>query len=164
MFDRLAPMIQEGKVRVGGQSDRKSLFIAPTLLEDVPEKAKAMQEEIFGPILPVMSFTNTEEVFERINANEKPLAFYYFGKKSKGREMIEKSTSGGACINDALIHLACSNIPFGGVGNSGMGSYHGYKSFLAFTHERGVFENTTRIDPPLRYAPFKYFPILKRLL
>ena len=76
-----------------------------------------------------MSFTNTEEVFERINANEKPLAFYYFGKKSKGREMIEKSTSGGACINDALIHLACSNIPFGGVGNSGMGSYHGYKSF-----------------------------------
>ena len=164
MFDRLAPMLQEGKVRVGGQSDRKSLFIAPTLLEDVPEKAKAMQEEIFGPILPVMSFTNTEEVFERINANEKPLAFYYFGKKSKGREMIEKSTSGGACINDALIHLACSNIPFGGVGNSGMGSYHGYKSFLAFTHERGVFENTTRIDPPLRYAPFKYFPILKRLL
>ena len=164
MFDRLAPLLKEGRVRIGGQSNKKDLYIAPTVLDEVPEQAACLQEEIFGPILPVISFKNIEEALARINTHETPLAYYYFGSTRKGRKIIETSLSGGACINDTLLHLGCQNLPFGGVGNSGTGNYHGYKSFLAFTHEKGVFENTKNIDPPVRYAPFKYFPILKRLL
>ena len=164
MFDRLAPMLQEGKVRAGGVSDKSDLYIAPTLIDDVPETAKCMQEEIFGPILPIIGFSDFKEVTDRIQSHETPLAFYYFGNRKKGRQIIEESLSGGACINDTLMHLGCQNLPFGGVGNSGMGSYHGHKSFQAFTHQRGVFENVQSLDPPLRYAPFKYFGILKRLL
>lgn len=164
MFDRLAPLLKEGRVRIGGQSNKKDLYIAPTVLDEVPEQAACLQEEIFGPILPVISFKNIEEALARINTHETPLAYYYFGSTRKGRKIIENSLSGGACINDTLLHLGCQNLPFGGVGNSGTGNYHGYKSFLAFTHEKGVFENVKNIDPPVRYAPFKYFPILKRLL
>jgi aldehyde dehydrogenase (NAD+) len=164
MFDRLAPLLKEGRVRIGGQSNKKDLYIAPTVLDEVPEQAACLQEEIFGPILPVISFKNIEEALARINTHETPLAYYYFGSTRKGRKIIETSLSGGACINDTLLHLGCQNLPFGGVGNSGTGNYHGYKSFLAFTHEKGVFENVKNIDPPVRYAPFKYFPILKRLL
>ena len=164
MFDRLAPLLKEGRVRIGGQSNKKDLYIAPTVLDEVPEQAACLQEEIFGPILPVISFKNIEEALSRINTHETPLAYYYFGRTRKGRKIIETSLSGGACINDTLLHLGCQNLPFGGVGNSGTGNYHGYKSFLAFTHEKGVFENVKNIDPPVRYAPFKYFPILKRLL
>ena len=164
MFDRLAPVLKEGRVRIGGQSNKKDLYIAPTVLDEVPEQAACLQEEIFGPILPVISFKNIEEALARINTHETPLAYYYFGSTRKGRKIIETSLSGGACINDTLLHLGCQNLPFGGVGNSGTGNYHGYKSFLAFTHEKGVFENVKNIDPPVRYAPFKYFPILKRLL
>ncbi|MGB1805930.1 MAG: aldehyde dehydrogenase family protein [Flavobacteriaceae bacterium] len=164
MFDRLAPLLKEGRVRIGGQSNKKDLYIAPTVLDEVPEQAACLQEEIFGPILPVISFKNIEEALARINTHETPLAYYYFGSTRKGRKIIENSLSGGACINDTLLHLGCQNLPFGGVGKSGTGNYHGYKSFLAFTHEKGVFENVKNIDPPVRYAPFKYFPILKRLL
>ncbi len=164
MFDRLAPMLREGSVRMGGQSNKKDLYIAPTLLDDVPEHATCIQEEIFGPILPVLSFKTIEEALARIKSHKTPLAYYYFGSISKGRKIIQTSLSGGACINDTLLHLGCQNLPFGGVGYSGTGNYHGYKSFLAFTHEKGVFENAKNIDPPVRYAPFKYFPILKRLL
>ena len=164
MFDRLAPLLKEGRVRIGGQSNKKDLYIVPTVLDEVPEQAACLQEEIFGPILPVISFKNIEEALARINTHETPLAYYYFGSTRKGRKIIETSLSGGACINDTLLHLGCQNLPFGGVGNSGTGNYHGYKSFLAFTHEKGVFENVKNIDPPVRYAPFKYFPILKRLL
>ncbi|MGB2347057.1 MAG: aldehyde dehydrogenase family protein [Flavobacteriaceae bacterium] len=164
MFDRLAPLLKEGRVRIGGQSNKKDLYIAPTVLDEVPEQAACLQEEIFGPILPVISFKNIEEALARINTHETPLAYYYFGSTRKGRKIIETSLSGGACINDTLLHLGCQNLPFGGVGKSGTGNYHGYKSFLAFTHEKGVFENVKNIDPPVRYAPFKYFPILKRLL
>ena len=164
MFDRLAPMLKEGKIRAGGASDKADRYIAPTLLDAVPETAQCMQEEIFGPILPIIAFSDFKEVQERIQSHETPLAFYYFGNRKKGRQMIAESLSGGACINDTLMHLGCQNLPFGGVGNSGMGSYHGHRSFQAFTHERGVFENVQSLDPPLRYAPFKYFGILKRLL
>lgn len=164
MFDRLAPMLKEGNIRLGGDVEKADRYIAPTLLDQVPETARCMQEEIFGPILPIISFSKFEEVLNRIQSHETPLAFYYFGSRKKGRKMIEQSLSGGACINDTLMHLACQNLPFGGVGHSGMGSYHGYKSFQAFTHERGVFENVQQYDPPLRYAPFKYFGMLKKLL
>ena len=164
MFDRLTPMLSEGTVRMGGESNREERYIAPTLLDNVPEDARCMQEEIFGPILPIISFKHLEEAIERINSHETPLAYYYFGNIAKGQKMIENSLSGGACINDTLMHLGCQNLPFGGVGNSGMGSYHGEKSFQAFTHQRGVFENVQSLDPPIRYAPFKYFSLLKKLI
>ena len=164
MFDRLTPMLSEGTVRMGGESNREERYIAPTLLDNLPEDARCMQEEIFGPILPIISFKHLEEAIERINSHETPLAYYYFGNIAKGRKMIENSLSGGACINDTLMHLGCQNLPFGGVGNSGMGSYHGEKSFQAFTHQRGVFENVQSLDPPIRYAPFKYFSLLKKLI
>ena len=164
MFNRLLPLLKDGNPIIGGESNKETLYIAPTLLDEVREDAKCLKEEIFGPILPIISFKTLEEALERIHTYEAPLAYYYFGSTKKGREIIQNSLSGGACINDTLIHLGCQNLPFGGVGNSGTGSYHGHKSFMAFTHEKGVFENVQSLDPPLRYAPFKYFPILKKLL
>ena len=123
-----------------------------------------MQEEIFGPIFPVMTFRDIEEVAEFVNSREKPLAFYYFGNASHGWDLIGRTTSGGACINDTIMHIANSKIPFGGVGNSGMGSYHSERSFLAFSHERSVLKTPTWIDLPFRYMPYKLFKIVKKML
>ena len=163
-FDRLVGYLADGKILVGGRHDKARLWIEPTLLADVPPDAPVMQEEIFGPIFPVMTFRERSEVVSFVNGREKPLAFYYFGKPSAGWEIIGQTTSGGAYINDTIMHIANSKIPFGGVGNSGMGSYHSERSFLAFSHERAVVKTPTWLDVPFRYMPYKYFGIMKKLL
>jgi len=163
-FDRLVGYLADGKVLVGGHSDKARLWIEPTLLEGVSPDAPVMQEEIFGPIFPIMTFRDRSEVVSFVNGREKPLAFYYFGKGADGWDIIGRTTSGGACINDTIMHIANSNIPFGGVGNSGMGSYHSERSFLAFSHERAVLKTPTWIDLKFRYMPYKLFGIIKKML
>ncbi len=123
-----------------------------------------MREEIFGPVFPILTFRERKDVEDFVNSREKPLAFYYFGKKAKGWDIIAHTTSGGACINDTIMHVANSRIPFGGVGNSGMGSYHGERSFLAFSHERSVVSTPTWIDLKFRYMPYRLFRIAKAML
>jgi aldehyde dehydrogenase (NAD+) len=163
-FDRLTGYLKDGKVVAGGHFDRDRLWIEPTLLDQVSPEAPVMQEEIFGPIFPIMTFQSREEVVNFVNDHEKPLAFYYFGKGSDGWDIIGRTTSGGACINDTIMHIANANIPFGGVGNSGMGSYHSERSFLAFSHERAVVKSPTWIDLKFRYMPYKLFPLIKKML
>ena len=163
-IDRLAKLMNEGEIHTGGEVDEKDRFIAPTIIDKVNPDFLIMQEEIFGPILPVMTFENIEEPINYINKNEKPLAFYYFGKNKKAKEVLAKTTSGGACINDTLMHITNHNLPFGGVGNSGLGKYHGQESFLAFSNRRAVVTTPTWIDLPLKYAPFKYFKLVKKII
>ena len=163
-FDRLTGYLSDGKVLVGGRYDRERLWMEPTLLGDVSPEAPVMQEEIFGPIFPVLTFRERDEVAAFVNGREKPLAFYYFGRPEDGWDLIGRTTSGGACINDTIMHIANPRIPFGGVGNSGMGSYHSERSFLAFSHERAVIKTPTRIDLPFRYMPYKRFKLIKKLL
>jgi aldehyde dehydrogenase (NAD+) len=121
-----------------------------------------MQEEIFGPIFPVMTFRHIEEVPQFINQRERPLALYYFGKK--GDYVLRHTTSGGACVNDVIMHIVNHKVPFGGVGNSGMGSYHGKDSFLAFSHRRSVISTPTWVDMPFRYMPYKLFKLIKKMV
>ena len=163
-FDRLTSYLSDGKIIAGGRYNKENLWIEPTLLEGVSPDAPVMQEEIFGPIFPILTFQDREEVVKFVNGREKPLAFYYFGKGAAGWDIIGRTTSGGACLNDTIMHIANSNVPFGGVGNSGMGSYHSERSFLAFSHERSVIKTPTWIDLPFRYMPYKLFPLVKKML
>jgi aldehyde dehydrogenase (NAD+) len=163
-FDRLADLMGEGKICIGGKMDRNTRFIEPTVIEALSLDAQIMQEEIFGPILPIFTFTNIEEVEEYILSKEKPLAMYYFGGDAGAERILRKISSGGAAINDTLIHIANHNLSFGGVGNSGMGSYHGKGSFLAFSHKKAVVKSPTWLDLPFKYAPFKYFEWVKNIL
>ena len=163
-FERLESYLGDGKIVAGGRHDKARLWMEPTLLEGVSPDAPVMQEEIFGPIFPILTFRDRADVVSFVNAREKPLAFYYFGKAASGWDIIGKTTSGGACINDTIMHIANSNIPFGGVGNSGMGSYHSERSFLAFSHERAVVKTPTWIDLKFRYMPYKMFGLVKRML
>ena len=121
-----------------------------------------MQEEIFGPVLPMITFDSESEVLRFVTEREKPLAFYYFGNEKKALEIIGKTTSGGACINDTIMHIANEKIPFGGVGNSGMGNYHGYNSYKAFSNERSLVITPTWLDLPFRYMPYKMFGFVKK--
>lgn len=163
-MDRLKSFMNQGTIHSGGEVDEKERFIAPTIIDNVNPDFLVMQDEIFGPILPVMTFEHIDETIEYINKNEKPLAFYYFGKNQKAKEVLAKTSSGGACINDTLMHIANHKLPFGGVGNSGMGNYHGHDSFLAFSHERAVLRTPTWIDIPFKYVPFKYFKWIKKII
>lgn len=163
-FDRLENYLGDGKIVYGGERDRATRFFGPTLLDEVSPDAPVMTEEIFGPIFPIMTFSSREEAINFINARPKPLALYYFGKRSAGREILRRTSSGGACINDTIMHIANSGLPFGGVGNSGMGRYHGKESLLAFSHRRSVLDTPGCIDLPLRYMPYKLFPLIKKLL
>ena len=163
-FDRVASYLNDGKVVAGGHTVREERYIEPTLLADVKPTAPVMQEEIFGPVLPMITFDKREEVVRFITEREKPLAFYYFGKEDKAWKMIRHTSSGGACINDTIMHIANENLPFGGVGNSGMGSYHGRLSFDVFSHRRAVVITPTWLDLPFRYMPYKMFGLVKKLL
>lgn len=163
-MDRLEALLKQGEIHTGGQMDRKEKFIAPTIIDKVDPDFAVMQDEIFGPILPVMEFENLDETINYINKNEKPLALYYFGKSKTGKRVLAQTSSGGACINDTLMHIINHDLPFGGVGNSGMGKYHGKDSFLVFTNRRAVVVSPTWIDIPLKYAPFKHFNIIKKLI
>ena len=146
----------------GGVYDREERYLSPTILTDVSADAPIMQEEIFGPIFPVMTFRHIEEVPQFINQRERPLALYYFGKK--GDYVLRHTTSGGACVNDVIMHIVNHKMPFGGVGNSGMGNYHGKDSFLAFSHRRSVVSTPTWVDMPFRYMPYKLFKLIKKLV
>ena len=163
-FQRLTGYFKDGKIVAGGNSDAAIRWIEPTLLDGISPDSPVMTEEIFGPIFPIMTFSERKEVVDFVLSREKPLAFYYFGKKADGWEMIARTSSGGACINDTIMHSANSKIPFGGVGHSGMGAYHSERSFLAFSHERSVISTPTWIDLKFRYMPYKLFKIVKKLL
>ena len=163
-FDRIVGYLKDGKILCGGRHDRERLWIEPTLLDEVPPHAPVLQEEIFGPIFPILTFHSLDEVQHYVTEREKPLAFYYFGDPEAGWDLVRHTTSGGACINDTIMHIANPNIPFGGVGNSGMGSYHSERSFLAFSHERAILQTPTWIDLPFRYMPYRTFALVKKML
>jgi aldehyde dehydrogenase (NAD+) len=163
-FERLQKLMEHGKIQYGGQVDTTERYIAPTLIDDIEPDFPIMQEEIFGPILPVMTFDHIDQAILYINCHEKPLAFYYFGKNKQAKEVLAKTTSGGGCINDTLMHIANDHLPFGGVGNSGMGKYHGHESFLAFSNSRAIISNPTWIDLPIKYVPFKGFKWVKKII
>lgn len=161
-FDRLAGLMKSGTVRFGGQMNDKTLQIAPTVLENISPSDPVMQEEIFGPILPVMTFSDISEVISFVTRREKPLALYLFtGSRSVEKAVLKHCSFGGGCINDTIIHLATSRMGFGGVGASGMGSYHGKRSFETFSHQRSIVKKYTWIDLPVRYQPYTN---IKRLL
>ncbi|CAN7784148.1 aldehyde dehydrogenase family protein [Paraburkholderia hospita] len=154
-FDRLVSLLESGKVVAGGQSDPADLYIAPTVLVDVAVDSPIMQEEIFGPILPVLEVGSVEAVIEWVNSRPSPLGLYVFAEDSAVIDRILGDTrSGDAEVNDCAIHPLFPELPFGGVGDSGMGKYHGHWGFEAFTNARGVLHHSTRVDPGVRYPPY----------
>lgn len=154
-FDRLQGLIDPEKLVYGGETDADRLQIAPTVMDHVTGEDAVMQEEIFGPILPVLTFEEIGQAFDFVRRREKPLAAYLFTRnKNTEKRFLETVSFGGGCVNDTIMHLATSRMGFGGVGNSGMGSYHGRKSFETFTHEKNVLKKYGWIDMPLRYQPY----------
>jgi aldehyde dehydrogenase (NAD+) len=165
-FDRVSGLISGGDIAMGGETDRSEKYIAPTVLTGVQPEAAVMREEIFGPVLPVMTYRTIDDAIRFITSRPKPLALYLFAKSGDiQREVIERTSSGGACINDVVMHLAVPDLPFGGVGASGMGAYHGRASFDTFSHARAVLTKSEHFDVPLRYPPFSERKLtwLKRL-
>ena len=168
-FDRVTGYFKDGDIIYGGRYDAATRFIEPTLIENVPLDSPLMTEEIFGPVFPIITLDDSDKSFkdkviEFVNNREKPLAFYYFGKESDGWEIIGRTSSGGGCINDVIMHIANENAPFGGVGNSGMGRYHDKDSFEAFSHTRTIVSTGTWIDLPFRYMPYRLFGLIKKIL
>lgn len=155
-FDKLVSYLAQGKIITGGRYDRAALFLAPTILEDVALDQPLMTEEIFGPLLPVFTYRTMEEALAIIQHNPDPLAFYLFTSDGgKQRAWIERLPFGGGCINNAEWHFANYHLPFGGIGASGIGAYHGKYTFDTFTHAKPVMRTPTRIDPAIKYPPFK---------
>ena len=161
-FERLKGYLADGEVVFGGKTHKSERYFSPTVLDHVSPDSPVMQEEIFGPIFPVQTFSSLDEVIRFVSMREKPLALYYFG--SQGDKVLKHTTSGGSCINDVIMHIANENVPFGGVGMSGMGSYHHKRTFDVFTHYRSVISTPTWIDLPFRYMPYMWFNAVKRLL
>jgi len=154
-FKRLSDLLQSGKTFVGGQVDAKERYIAPTILTDVTWDDAVMAGEIFGPILPVITFNSLEKVVDDLQGRDRPLALYIFTEDSKESDScLNNLIYGGGCVNDTVIQLANHNLPFGGTGTSGYGAYHGKKSFETFSHEKSILKNTTKIDLPVRYPPY----------
>ena len=153
-FERLATYLDEGTIACGGRNDATDLYIEPTVLMDVPPEAAVMREEIFGPILPVLPFNDILKVLERLRDQATPLALYLFTNDRAIHEQVLAATrSGGVCINDTITHILGKDLPFGGLGESGMGSYHGKASFDCFSHRRSVLKRSLRVDPAFRYPP-----------
>jgi aldehyde dehydrogenase (NAD+) len=165
-FDRLAYLLKCGKVIIGGETNREELYIAPTLLENVSLEDAVMQEEIFGPILPIIEYTDINEAITLINSRPKPLALYLFSQnKNLQNRILQETSSGGICINDTVMQVAVSSLPFGGVGDSGMGSYHGKAGFDTFSHDKSVLQNSFRLDINWRYAPYQgKLSLLKKII
>lgn len=157
-FERLNHLLENQDIVIGGNYDLETMKIAPTVVDHVDAHNPLMQEEIFGPILPILTYETIDEAITFINQREKPLAFYIFSHQKHIQDQLLKSCSfGGGCINDTIIHLASNELGFGGVGHSGMGSYHGKKSFDTFTHTRSIVKKATWIDLPFRYYPYTSF-------
>jgi aldehyde dehydrogenase (NAD+) len=154
-LNRLASLLKEGQILCGGQISPEELYLAPTIIDGIKPEHNIMKEEIFGPILPVMTFTNFSEVKQYVNSNPKPLALYYFSENRKNQqEVIREIPSGTVCINETVMQFGNSNLPFGGVGNSGFGKYHGKSSFDTFSHYKPVLKKSTLVDLPFRYPPY----------
>lgn len=155
-FDRLLGLIQPENVVIGGQSDRESLRIAPTVLDNAAWDGPAMADEIFGPILPILTFDRFEEVYAALADRPLPLALYLFSEdRARVRQVMSRTRFGGGCVNDVVIHLATSEMGFGGVGESGMGAYHGKTGFEAFSHTKSIVDKKTWMDLPMRYQPYR---------
>ena len=168
-YERVSGYLTDGKILYGGRTDASDRFIEPTLLEISNLDAPVMNEEIFGPVFPIITMDDEgtaflEKAAEFVNSREKPLAFYYFGKESDGWKIVGMTSSGGSCINDVIMHIANEKVPFGGVGNSGMGRYHDRESFEAFSHTRSIIATGNWIDLPFRYMPYKMFGLVKKIL
>ena len=183
-FERITGYFNDGDIIYGGRTDAKTRFIEPTLIENVALDSPLMTEEIFGPVFPIITIDDNGRILRKgqpenapgkhgsfiktvtdfVTSREKPLAFYYFGKEKDGWDIIRHTSSGGGCINDVIMHIANENIPFGGVGNSGMGRYHEKDSFEAFSHTRSIVATGTLIDLPFRYMPYRMFSLVKKLL
>jgi len=166
-FNRLRQFLDNGKILAGGETDAETRYIAPTLLEAVNWEDPVMQEEIFGPILPILEYEDLDSAIAQINAYPKPLALYLFSQdKNKQQKVLQETSAGGVTINDTIIHIASTELPFGGVGESGMGAYHGKASFDTFTHYKSVTNRRFWLDIPLRYPPyagkFKFLKFLFR--
>lgn len=158
-FNRIVEYLKEGTVAVGGEVDREQLYIAPTILTDVSPKSKVMTDEIFGPILPIINVDSAYEAITFINAREKPLVLYIFTESENTQKLLLTYTSsGGSCVNDTMVHLSVHDLPFGGVGNSGMGAYHGKASFDTFTHRKSClirnYNKVAEMIGKMRYPPY----------
>lgn len=155
-FDRLAALLHSGRVAVGGATDRETRYIAPTVLDGVQWDAPVMQDEIFGPILPVLEYATLDEAIAQVRARPKPLALYVFcAERATQDRVLAELPSGGACVNDTVTHLANPRLPFGGVGDSGLGGYHGRHSFETFSHLRAVVRSGTWFDLAAKYPPYR---------
>ena len=155
-FDRLFTMLQNENIIVGGETDRDQCYIAPTLIDEPKLDSEVMKGEIFGPISPIISYTTEADIERIINQYEKPLALYVFSNRSQFiKKMVTKYAFGGGTINDTTVHFANDNLPFGGVGESGLGAYHGKRTFDTFSHHKGVVKRYNWLDVPIRYAPYK---------
>ena len=155
-FDRLVSLLKDGEIRIGGETNPSELYIAPTVLDNVSLTDSVMQEEIFGPILPVIEYTDITEAIALINSKSKPLALYLFSNnKNLQQRVLQETSSGGVCINDTVMQVAVSSLPFGGVGDSGIGKYHGKFSFDTFSHYKGVLHKSFLLDFKLLYPPYK---------
>lgn len=155
-FERLTGLIDHSKVVMGGQYDAKERYIAPTIMKSVTWTDAIMADEIFGPILPILTYSDLESVIETVNSKPKPLAFYVFSENESVQDyLMDQISFGGGCINDTISHVASAYMPFGGVGASGMGSYHGEESFKTFSHQKSILKKSTKFDLKLLYPPYK---------
>ncbi|MDB2039851.1 aldehyde dehydrogenase [Clostridium perfringens] len=165
-FNRVLSYIDKEKLVFGGNYNRKTFQIEPTILKNVTWNDPVMEREIFGPIFPILPFENLDEVIRLVNSKDKPLAIYYFSEdKNKIEKVLNSTSSGGVTINDTLVHVSSSYLPFGGVGNSGMGEYHGKYSFDLFSNKKGIMNRKTFLDLKIRYAPFQNkLTIIKKIM
>ncbi|HEY8366766.1 MAG TPA: aldehyde dehydrogenase family protein, partial [Bacteroidia bacterium] len=166
-FNRLTSYLSDVNVIYGGTYDLDSCKIAPTIVEPKNIDSAIMNEEIFGPIMPIITFKTVEEVIAKVKSKSKPLALYIFSNKEAfTNQILQHTSSGGVCINDVIMHMTGASLPFGGVGDSGIGAYHGKFSFDTFSHKKAVLHRQFWLDAPLRYPPFNKIPLslLKKLL
>lgn len=163
-YARLVSYMEQGQIVAGGRRDPAGRYIEPTLLDGVSPDSPVMQEEIFGPVFPIIGWRSIDEAVGFIVSREKPLALYYFGNERDGWEILRRCSSGGACINDCIMHMVNHRLPFGGVGNSGIGAYHGKYSFEAFSHRRAVTVTPTWTDLPFRYMPYRFIRLVRKIL
>ncbi|HZP28812.1 MAG TPA: aldehyde dehydrogenase family protein [Acidimicrobiia bacterium] len=162
-FERVVRLLDGAEIAVGGDHDASERYIAPTVLADATPDIPAMQEEIFGPVLPVLPVDGIDHAVELVNERDRPLALYVFSRRRDvARDVIARTSSGGACVNATMFHVAVPALPFGGVGPSGMGAYHGRAGFETFSHARSVLTRSTRVDPKIGYPP--YSPLKDRLI
>ena len=164
-YERLLGLIKTEDNIIGGRSNNQTLKIESTLMPDADFDHEIMQDEIFGPLFPIIEYDDLNTVLHIIKQREKSLACYIFSQNNADK-ILKSHSFGGGCVNDVVLHVTNHHLPFGGVGNSGMGHYHGKYGFDTFSHQKGIVKNSTLIDVPLRYAPFddKKFKLLKRIM